>query len=212
MVTKEHIKEFIFQSHRIGNERLQQCSSGNLSWRVDTHKLLISGTGSWLKQLKEENISIIALENGEHIKGAKPSMESRLHLNIFHERSDVAVILHFQSEYATVISCMKNKPKNFNVTAEIPLYCGEEIPIIPYIQPGSRELAQAVTEAMKKHDLVILEKHGQIACGKDFDDVFQKAVFFELASKIIVHAGEGNYLHLTKEEINDLRAYISGKV
>jgi ribulose-5-phosphate 4-epimerase/fuculose-1-phosphate aldolase len=95
--------------------------------------------------------------------------------------------------------------------AEVPCYCGREIPVIPYYRPGSPELAKAVTEALAEHDCALMSKHGQVVCGKDFDDAFQKAVFFEMACKIIVLAGEGNYLTLTEEEIHDLDVYILGK-
>jgi len=210
MITK-YISEFINQAHRVGAERLQLCSSGNLSWRVEDNLALVSGTGSWLPRLAEENVVLCEISSGMRVDGPKPSMESTFHLGVLRERKDMNVVLHFQSEYATVISCMKNKPKDFNVVAEVPCYCGREIPVIPYYRPGSPELAKAVTEALAEHDCALMSKHGQVVCGKDFDDAFQKAVFFEMACKIIVLAGEGNYLTLTEEEIHDLDVYILGK-
>lgn len=210
MITK-YISEFINQAHRVGAERLQLCSSGNLSWRVEDNLALVSGTGSWLPRLADENVVLCEISSGMRVDGPKPSMESTFHLGVLRERKDMNVVLHFQSEYATVISCMKNKPKDFNVVAEVPCYCGREIPIIPYYRPGSPELAKAVTEALAEHDCALMSKHGQVVCGKDFDDAFQKAVFFEMACKIIVLAGEGNYLTLTEEEIHDLDVYILGK-
>ncbi|MDR3058546.1 MAG: class II aldolase/adducin family protein [Prevotella sp.] len=210
MITK-YISEFINQAHRVGAERLQLCSSGNLSWRVEDNLALVSGTGSWLPRLADENVVLCEISSGMRVDGPKPSMESTFHLGVLRERKDMNVVLHFQSEYATVISCMKNKPKDFNVVAEVPCYCGREIPVIPYYRPGSPELAKAVTEALAEHDCALMSKHGQVVCGKDFDDAFQKAVFFEMACKIIVLAGEGNYLTLTEEEIHDLDVYILGK-
>ncbi len=138
-------------------------------------------------------------------------MESSFHLGVLRQRKDMNVVLHFQSEYATIIACMKDKPVNFNVTAEVPCYCGKDIPVIPYFRPGSPELAGAVVEAMQHHDCILLNKHGQVVCGKDFDDAFQKAVFFEMACRIIVGAGKNNYLTLSEEEINDLEVYVLGK-
>ena len=140
----------------------------------------------------------------------KPSMESTFHLGILRERPDVNVVLHFQSEYATAVSCMKNKPSNFNVTAEIPCHVGKEIPIIPYYRPGSPALAKAVVEAMKEHNSVLLTNHGQVVCGKDFDQVYERATFFEMACRIIVQSG-GDYSVLTPEEIDDLEVYVLGK-
>ena len=63
----------------------------------------------------------------------------------------VNVVLHFQSHYATAVACMKNRPTNFNVTAEIPCHVGSEIPVVPYYRPGSKELAQGVIDALKDH-------------------------------------------------------------
>jgi Ribulose-5-phosphate 4-epimerase and related epimerases and aldolases len=211
MATKEQIAEFIEQAHRVGKERLQLCSSGNISWRIEENIALVSGTGSWLPRLKEENVAICDIATGMKIDGAKPSMESTFHLGVLRERKDMNVVLHFQSEYATIVSCMKDKPKNYNVVAEVPCYCGREIPVVPYYRPGSPELARAITEALADHDAAIMSKHGQVVCGKDFDDAFQKAVFLEMACGIIVRAGEGNYLTLTDEEIHDLDVYILGK-
>jgi len=211
MNIEEKVAEFIEQAHRVGKERLQLCSSGNLSWRIDDDLALVSGTGSWLPRLKSENVAVCEISTGTRVDGPKPSMESTFHLGVLRERKDMNVVLHFQSKYATIISCMKNKPTDFNVVAEVPCYCGREIPVIPYYRPGSPELAKAVSEALKDHDSVIMSKHGQAVCGKDFDDAFQKAVFLELACSIIVHAGEGNYLTLTEDEIHDLDVYILGK-
>ena len=198
------------QAHRVGAERLQLCSSGNISWRVSENTALVSGTGSWLPRLQKENIAVCEISSGNRIDGPKPSMESTFHLGVLRQRPDVNVVLHFQSEYATSIACMENKPDNFNVIAEVPCYCGKEIPIIPYYRPGSPELAKAVSEAMLNHDCILLSKHGQVVCGKDFDDVFQKAVFFELACRIIVHSGL-RYTPLTPKEIEDLEIYVLGK-
>ena len=105
---------------------------------------------------------------------------------------------------------MQETPKDFNVTAEVPCHVGSEIPVIPYFRPGSKELAEAVIAGMKEHNSVLLRKHGQVVCGKDFDQAFERAMFFEMACRIIV-LSNGNYTTLSKEEIDDLETYILGK-
>lgn len=137
-------------------------------------------------------------------------MESTFHLTIMRNRPDVNVVLHCQSIYATTVACMKNKPTNFNLTAELPCHCGSDIAIIPYYRPGSPELAQAVVEAMQNHDSVLLEKHGQVFVGKDFNDAIEKAEFLEMACEIMIHSGM-NYNTFTQDEIDDLDKYILGK-
>ena len=76
--------------------------------------------------------------------------------------------------------------------------------------PGSPELAEAVKAALKGHDSARMLKHGQVVCGKTFDEVFERATFFEMACRIIV-LSQGKYNTLTKEEIDYLEAYILGK-
>ena len=192
MITNEHIQQFLAQAHRVGDAKLTICSSGNLSWRIG-EEALVSGTGSWVPNLQAEKVSICKVATGEVMNGVKPSMESGFHLGILRERPDVNVVLHFQSEYATAVACMKQKPTNFNVTAEVPCHVGREIPIIP-----------------KDHDSILLTNHGQVVCGKDFDEVFERAMFFEMACRIIVQAG-GDYSVLTPQDIEDLDIYVLGK-
>ncbi len=209
MITNEQIEKFIAEAHRVGDAGLTVCSSGNISWRVGD-EVLVSGTGSWVPSLPKEKVSVCKLETGEVLNGVKPSMESVFHLGVLRERPDVNVVLHFQSPYATAVACMQETPKNFNVTAEVPCHVGAEIPVIPYFRPGSKELAAAVIAAMKEHNSVLLKKHGQVVCGKDFDQAFERAMFFEMACRIIVLT-EGKYMTLSEEEIDDLETYVLGK-
>lgn len=209
MITDEHIEQFIAQAHRVGDAGLTLCSSGNLSWRIGENAL-VSGTGSWVPTLSKEKVAVCKIETGEVLNGVRPSMESGFHLRIFRERPDVNVVLHFQSCYATAVACMKQVPADFNVTAEIPCHVGSEIPVIPYFRPGSPELASHVIQAMKNHNSALLQKHGQVVCGKNFDEVFERATFFEMACRIIVLSG-GEYQTLSKAEIEDLETYILGK-
>lgn len=209
MITERHMDEFLAQAHRVGDAGLTLCSSGNLSWRIGDEALL-TGTGSWVPVLTADKVAVCDVATGTVKNGVKPSMESAFHLGIMRARLDVNVVLHFQSEYATTVACMQQKPADFNVTAEVPCHVGREIPIIPYYRPGSPELAHAVVEAMTDHNSVLLTNHGQVVCGAGFDEAFERAVFFEMACRIIVQS-QGRYSVLTPQQIDDLDAYVLGK-
>ena len=186
---KELYDEFIKWAKYAGEENLMKCSSGNLSHRIGD-KVLISGTGSWLGSISSEQISLCCVEDSSVISGPKPSIEKNLHLGLYRCRKDIDTVLHFQSEYATIVSCMENKPENYNVTLEIPLYVGTSIPVIPFYLPGSDELARAVVEAMGSGaDAALLSNHGQVVCGRSYKDCIQKAILKEMACRIIVTAG-----------------------
>ena len=184
MITNEQIEKFISEAHRVGDAGLTICSSGNISWRVGD-EVLLSGTGSWVPSLSKEKVAVCKLETGEVLNGVKPTMENGFHLGVLRERPDVNVVLHFQSPYATAVACMKELPNDYNVTAEVPCHVGSSIPVVPYYRPGSKELADAVIAAMKEHNSVLLRKHGQVVCGKNFDEAFERAMFFEMACRII---------------------------
>lgn len=209
MITNEQIEKFISEAHRVGDAGLTICSSGNISWRIGD-EVLLSGTGSWVPSLPKEKVAICKLETGEVLNGVKPSMEHGFHLGVLRERHDVNVVLHFQSPYATAVACMKELPEDYNVTAEVPCHVGSEIPVVPYYRPGSKELAEGVISALKDHNSVLLKKHGQVVCGKDFDEAFERAMFFEMACRIIILTG-GKYETLTNAEIDDLETYVLGK-
>ncbi len=209
MITKEQILEFVEMSHKVGAAGLTQCSSGNLSWRIGD-EALAPGTGSWVPDLKECQVAQCKVADGEVLNGIRPSMESVFHLGIMRERPDVNVVLHFQSPYATTIACMEEIPTNFCLTAEIPVYLGKEVPNIPYLRPGSPELAEKVIEVMKDHNICILRKHGQVVCGKDFNEAFQRAVFFEMVCRFIVQSNF-NYVTLNEAELEDIDVVFFGK-
>jgi len=168
--------------------------------------LLISQTGSWLPYLSKDQVSISRLKDGTIINNVNPSMDSGFHFGIMHQRKDVHVIMHFQSLYATTMACLPEPPTNFNVINEIPMYVGK-IAMLPYICPGSPELGLKVTESMKTHDLVVLQNHGQVVVGKSFDDVIQKALFFELACGIIMRS-QDQAVRLNEEQIKEMDKYM----
>ena len=167
---------------------LLRCSSGNLSWRIGDGRLLVTRTRSWLGELTAADIAVCSIADGASLNGVKPTVEVRFHAGILRARPDVDVVLHYQSLHATAMACRPSARVNFNVIPEIPFYIGE-IGRVPYLPPGSAELADAVTETMTRHDLAIMANHGQITVARDFAHAIQNAEFFELACQIILMAG-----------------------
>lgn len=210
MITDQHIQSFVAQAHRVGELGLTICSSGNLSWRIGK-QALISGTGSWVPSLRPDQVSLCNVASGEILNGVKPSMESVFHLGVMRQRPDVGVVLHFQSPYATQVACSAVRPKSYNVTAEIPLHVGRVIPEIPFYRPGSPQLAETVVNALRNRNSALMLQHGQVVCGKDFDDVIQRAMFFEMACRICVLADMKPAV-LTEDEVDELEQHFLGKV
>ena len=190
--------------HKAASHGLLRYSSGNLSWRVGDGRMLVTRTRSWLGRLTEDDIAVCAIEDGASLNGVKPTVEVRFHAGILRTRPDVNVVLHYQSPCATALACQKKTRVNYNVIPEIPFYIGP-VGQVPYLPPGSPELADAVTAAMATHDLAMMVNHGQVTVARDFDHAIQNAGFFELACEIILVSGN-NVNALSAKAVRQLRS------
>jgi ribulose-5-phosphate 4-epimerase/fuculose-1-phosphate aldolase len=199
---EERIEEFVEAGRRVGSYGLLRCSSGNMSRRIEDGLVLLSSSGSWLGEITSEEVAVCRLQDGQSINGKKATVESKFHLGILRKRADVNVVLHFQSPYALAVACSKRRDYNFFLIPATAFYVGEPA-MVDYLRPGSAELAEAVVSASEEHDMIIMRKHGAVTVGKDFNDVIQKAMFFELVCEVLIH--QPNVEALTKEEIEELK-------
>jgi ribulose-5-phosphate 4-epimerase/fuculose-1-phosphate aldolase len=198
------LSEFLQACHKAARCGLLRCSSGNLSLRLDDTRMLATATRSWLADISAAEVSVCRIADGVLLEGAKPTVEIGLHAGILRARSDVNVVLHFQSSYATALACRQAGDINYFVIPEIPFYIGH-VAHVPYLLPGSVELAEAVTGAMQEHDLVVMSNHGMVTVAADYAHVIQNGEFFELACEIITHCG-GALRPLPEEDVGALLA------
>lgn len=187
-ISAQTVQKFIEASHEVAARGFVRCSSGNMSVRVDSDRLLIKASRSWMGSLTAADVCVCRISDGSLLSGKKASVEVGFHAGIMRTRPGVNVVLHFQTPFATAIACKRPGKVNYFVIPEIPFYIGE-IARIPYLDPGSMELANAVTDAMRTHDMVLMGNHGQTTVAADFSHVVQNAEFFELACEILIRAG-----------------------
>ncbi|MBT3296907.1 MAG: class II aldolase/adducin family protein [Verrucomicrobia bacterium] len=184
------VEEFVSACHRAAAHDLMRCSSGNMSWRLDDDRFLVTASGSWMGSITPDQVSVCCTADGSLLEGQPASVETGFHAGILCTRADVDVVLHFQSPCATTLGCTADAAtRNFAVIPEVPVYIGP-IASVPYILPGSPELAVAVVQALQQHDLAVLSHHGQVTVARDLNAAIQNAAFFELACHILLHGGQ----------------------
>ncbi|MFW6153693.1 MAG: class II aldolase/adducin family protein [Planctomycetota bacterium] len=188
-IEREQVEQFVRACRRVGAAELVRCSSGNLSWRAGDGLMLISASRAWLATISDAQVTTCRIADGARVDGPRPSVETVFHAGILRQRADVDVVLHFQTPFATTLACANPAAVTYDVIPEIPVYIGP-IAQVPYLPPGSPELAEAVIAAMRSSDLAMMANHGQVVAGASYDDAIQKAVFFELACEIIVRGGD----------------------
>jgi len=201
-VSEKIVGCFVQACHRVASHGLMRCSSGNLSQRIDDDRFLVTSSRSWIAKISPDDISLCLISDGSLLEGGKPTVEIGFHAGILKARPDVNVVMHFQTPFATTQACQKSADINYFVIPEIPFYIGH-VARIPYLLPGSEELAQAVTVAMRDHDMVVMDNHGQVTVARDVDHAIQNAEFFELASEIILRSGN-KVMPLPEKEVNAL--------
>jgi ribulose-5-phosphate 4-epimerase/fuculose-1-phosphate aldolase len=181
------IQAFVQACHKVAEYGLVSCSSGNMSCRVEPDTALLSASGAWMAELTSGQVAVCSISTGQALNDVVPTCEHRFHLGILKYRPEIDVVLHFQSPYAAAVACGPTDGLDFNMTIEIPVYIGTPA-VVPCLPPGSPELAGALVSGFKdpQRRIAILKNHGLVSVGTDFNDAIQKAVFFEIACRIML--------------------------
>ncbi len=158
---------------------------GNISMRVSDDLVVISPSGIAYDERTVEHIPVIDFE-GRLIDGnMKPSVEYKLHLEIYKNFEDVKVIFHTHSVYASVLSVLR---KPLPVMTENLLFVAKEIPVCNYADAGTYDLALNVVKAMKTSKAVIMANHGLICAASSFSEAFRMCEIVERNAQIYVLA------------------------
>lgn len=186
---------------RLYQQRLTFGTSGNISVLQDNGEILITGTGTQLGHLKEEDVVLID-SKGDNISG-KGSSERYLHSGIYSIRSDVKAIIHVHSLALTAFACAR-KPINQNIHPENILVF-DEIPLAEYAMPSSKELVENTLKYFVKRDVVLMANHGVVACGKDLEDAYTKIEMAEANAQLIINSTVlGGGVSLSNKDVKNL--------
>lgn len=185
MKTAGPIDELVDCARKAARARLVVATSGNFSVRLAGDRLAISAAGTRLDELDAASLAIRSIETAPGGKGPGPSMEVGFHRAIYRARGEVGAVLHFQSPSATALTCAANPVFELDFIPEVPAYLGS-ISIVPFLHPGTPELAAAVGEAAAagSGNLIVLLGHGQIALGEGPREALRNAEVFELACDV----------------------------
>jgi L-ribulose-5-phosphate 4-epimerase len=159
-------------------------TGGNVSVRIPTRdEIWITPNSSFKGALNPDMLVRVDLE-GNPIGASPyaPSSERMLHCAVYRNNPDVGAVIHSHAPKATTLG-LAGLP--FLPISTEAAFIGE-IPRLPFIMPGTGELADAVGAAAKNAPAVILQNHGLIVGGTNLRHAIDITLIIELtADKLI---------------------------
>lgn len=94
----------------------------------------------------------------------------------------------------------------WSMIPETKAFCPLGLGVVPYEVPGSVELAQSTLNELEDYDVVLWEKHGVFAKGKDVMDAFDQIDVLSKSAKIYIDAKCMGFTPdgMTDEQMKDL--------
>ena len=161
---------------------------GNLSLRLGK-SVLITSSGVPLDKITPQAVVWLQSEEGEGGRDSReisgePSSEAPVHLGIYRLISEVNAVLHAHPFYCVLRSLLDDSDVVTSYTSEGAMF----LPEFSFCEgePGSQELADAVTYSMTKYHTtaVVVRGHGIFCVGRTMDEAYLRCVVAEHECKL----------------------------
>jgi L-fuculose-phosphate aldolase len=161
-------------------------SGGNLSMLLpDKKSFLVTGTGISLDRLDEDSFAVVSLDGTYSSSGTQPSSEYRVHLAAYQTRGDVTICIHLHPQASVLLAALGIETKFVTVDH---VYYLRKIVRIPWIRPGTQEIADAVAREIAGVNVLVLENHGCVVVAGNLELAFSRALNLEEASELTLRS------------------------
>jgi len=112
-----------------------------------------------------------------------------MHLEVLRKKPDINVVCHVHGAYIIAASAMLSPgPSSLPPFTPGFVFYAYPLPMLPFIVPGTRELAEAVVEELstRARGALLLQNHGLITIGRDFEETLNLAEEINEAAQIFV--------------------------
>lgn len=178
MSEQELKSEIIRVGKRLYAAGLAVAKSGNLSAKLDGENILITASGTFLGQLKENDIVKVSLADGKSAGGLTPSSELPLH-SLVYKNFPAKVVVHCHPPLINGYFAVAKELKAMSF--ETKFYLGD-VPVIPQQTPTVTDPAPVIA-ALKTNNLVVLKNHGTVAIADKFEEALSITEALEEAVK-----------------------------
>jgi autoinducer 2 (AI-2) kinase len=165
--------------------QLITATGGNVSLRApdDPSQAWITPSQLFKGDLHPEILVRIGMDGRAVAPGGRsPSSEALMHTAVLAARPDVQAVIHCHAPWATILA---NSGLPFlPISTEAAFLVG--IGRIPFVMPGTRELADAVVAAMGKGWAVLMQNHGLLVAGRSLRRAADMCEIVERTAQVIV--------------------------
>jgi len=198
----EYRKEVAHFMRRLYEQKLTTTSGGNVSLRID-NIVLITASQTDKATIDESKIGIITMTGNNLSENLKISMESKMHLAIYSRRPDVKAIVHAHPIFSTSFAIAGKEIKT-NLAGEARAILG--VPVkAAYALMSTQELADKVSGASLKGNVILMENHGILTVGENLLQAYDRMEVLESAAKMtFITTLLGGGKELTDEELKSI--------
>lgn len=191
---------------------LTDGTAGNVSiLDEETQLVAVTPSGIPYRGMTAEQIPVIN-PSGEIVWGEyTPTSEYRMHLAALKARSDITAVIHTHSRFAVALACVHQVLPA--ITVDMAAYCGKEATLIPYLMPGTEELALVVADFTKRgYRGMLLANHGVLFVAPSSEMLIEGAESIELAAMAFIRgSGIDRPKPIPEQEIDKLLDLVYGK-
>jgi L-fuculose-phosphate aldolase len=201
-------RDLVAQYRRVGELKLNEMASGNLSCRCEGG-MLISPAGATPDSINEETVVFVS-DAGAWAEGARPSSEWRMHLAIYNAYPDAGGVAHTHSDHCVAVSCHDRPLPGFHYLVGV--FGGDDVPCVPYSTFGGERLALEAAAALKDRSACLLANHGMISRARSLSGAVSLAQRLEILCRQYVLARQlGEPKLLTSEDWTDFHARLKAQ-
>jgi ribulose-5-phosphate 4-epimerase/fuculose-1-phosphate aldolase/putative sterol carrier protein len=160
-------------------------TGGNLSVRVNgrADSIWITPSRFFKGNIQADMMVRIGLDGRlPELDGLSPSSENMLHCAIYRKMPDINAVIHTHPPQTTILG-LTDLP--FLPISTEAAFIGE-IPRIPFIMPGTKELADKIAGSIGKCPAVIMKNHGLITAGSSLRRAADITLVIEETAEAIV--------------------------
>jgi ribulose-5-phosphate 4-epimerase/fuculose-1-phosphate aldolase len=181
--TRERVVDL---GHRVARAGLVVAAGGNIAARVGEDELWVTPSGCRLADISAADLVRVHLDGGRGEGANTPTSELPLHLAALRARRDVTWSLHLHPPVATLLHALDIQIRT--ITTDHAFYL-RSIATVPYLHPGSTQLADAAAEELSAGaDVVLLRHHGCLVVAETPELAFATAMNLEAAAKATYRA------------------------